>query len=296
MIGLLDPALFLPRADNEVKKDLECLIKICQKHSIQFVLEDASWTHLWKNLARDLEKNLTPQTKRVLHELRKLGGKSNLTLPTLNISDGKIWRKGFTTLFAQVGDGKWEQRMANAAVKAIMSGRKVIVLTRLMRGRNVQLRSSGHCTLLEVTRWNLHVQTVGIGHRQILCVYHPRNLSEDWTTRYDWCLPSASDRGTHPFCPPDQWWKGSVSAWRSVASKPAWIDKFGNGWVCPNIPGKSYHWDVFITHKKQLQLAGLSPINVTKFGVPAREGRAGTIHHTPTNKLSRQTGKGWQCR
>src|SRR5262249_39297119 len=119
VIGLLDPALFLPRSDPEVERDLDRVIRTCREHAIQLVL-----------------------------------------------------------------------------------------------GRNFASHAAADCTLDEITRWVLHVQPKGIGHRQILCVHHPRNLRERWTARFDWRLPSSSDGARYPFCPPAHWWKGKTPAHR----------------------------------------------------------------------------------
>ncbi|MDC0711748.1 hypothetical protein POL68_24985 [Stigmatella sp. ncwal1] len=186
--------------------------------------------------------------------------------------------------------------MASATLRAIVSGEDVVVLTRRVVGRNLKTHAAGGTTLEENTRWILHVQPKNIGHRQILCVHHPRNLSERWTARFDWRLPAVSDGARYPFCPPDNWWKASTSAIRTISSKPAWIDKRGTGWARPNIPnGAGYHWDVFIRENALEQAVGLSQINVVAFGAPPDEGAPGQLHHEPGEKAGKLTGTGWSC-
>src|SRR5690606_40189945 len=65
----------------------------------------------------------------------------------------------------------------------------------------------------------LHVQPRGVGPRQVLCIHHPRNLRERWTSRFDWRLPTTSDGARYPFCVPRQWWKGSTTAFRTVSDR-----------------------------------------------------------------------------
>ena len=56
MIGLLDPALFLPRDAIEVEQDLDLIVQICRKHNIKIVPLPGYWNDLWSTLARHLEK------------------------------------------------------------------------------------------------------------------------------------------------------------------------------------------------------------------------------------------------
>ena len=132
--------------------------------------------------------------------------------------------------------------------------------------------------------------------RDVLCVHHPRNLRERWTSRFDWRLPTASDCARYPFCVPNEWWKGSTTAFRTVSSKPAWIDAHGNGWARPNINGGAgYHWDVFIQDAHAKQAIGVDQINVVEFGAPSTEGRPGHLHHVPSAKQAHVTDAGWSC-
>ena len=297
MIGLLDPALFLPRDAIEVEQDLDLIVQICRKHNIKIVPLPGYWNDLWSTLARHLEKQLSPEAKRSVQELRKLGDQSKIKIQSRQTQAGKVWRKGFKQLFgADFFSESWEERMMLATLQALASGHDVIMLTRKVSGRNIQQHASGECILDEITRWVLHVQPKGMGHRQIRCVYHPRNMHEKWTARFDWRLPAASDGGSYPFCPPDQWWKASTQAHRTIRGKPAWIDKLGNGWTRPNIPdGAGYHWDVFIESHQLQETVGLDQINVVEFGAPTTEGNPGQIHHVPKKKQGKPTGTGWTC-
>lgn len=297
MIGLLDPALFLPRPDQEIERDLGLVNRTCRDHGIQLVQLDEYWRDLWTELARPLEHRLGREARTALQELRRLAEATRRYVPPLVLGAGKAWRAGFAQLFGHSALGaSWEDRMARATVRAAIADGEVVLLARRMPGRNLISHAAGDSTLDETTRWIMHVQPKGIGHRQVLCVHHPRNISERWTARFDWRLPSSSGGAHYPFCPPDRWWKGSTSAHRTVESKPAWLDKHGNGWARPNIPeGAGYHWDVFIQSPALQETVGLVQINVVEFGAPRREGAAGHLHHVPEGKLGKPTGAGWSC-
>lgn len=297
MIGLLDPALFLPRADQDVERDLSLVIRACREHAIQLVELDDYWPDLWTDFARPLERQLGPSARRTLQELRKWAMTSTRYVPALAPAAGKAWWAGFTQLFGDHALGvSWEEKMARATLRAVVADQDVIMFTRRIPGRNLASHEAGGTTLDETTRWVLHVQPKGIGHRQILCVHHPRNIRERWTARFDWRLPSSSDGARYPFCPPEHWWKGGTAAYRTVESKPAWLDRHGNGWARPNIPGGAgYHWDVFIQAPTLQQAIGLPQINVVEFGAPEGEGKAGQLHHVPTAKLGKPTDTGWTC-
>jgi len=297
VIGLLDPALFLPRSDPEVERDLERVIQSCREHAIQLVPLDEYWRDLWTDFARPLERLLGPSARRAVQQLRKLAEASTLYVPALSSGAGKAWCAGFSQLFGpQALGAPWEEKMACATLRAVIADHEVVMLTRRVPGRNLAAHAAAGSTLDETTRWILHVQPKGIGHRQILCVHHPRNLRERWTARFDWRLPSSSDGARYPFCPPAYWWKGATPAHRTIESKPAWQDKHGNGWARPNISqGAGYHWDVFIQSPTLQQSVGLQQINVVEFGGPLREGNPGQLHHVPDAKLGKPTGTGWSC-
>lgn len=294
MIGLLDPALFFHRNHADAQRDLDMVLLACRSFSIKIPPIDEYWDELWKSLGKELEKSAPPQTKRTLQEIRRLGTRCNQPIPPLETINGNVWRKGFVQLFSEpyVPAG-WEQRMFEASMRASATGEDVVLFTRRCAGRNLNIRSSGHCILQENTRWLLHVQPNGIGHVHIKCIHHPRNLTEPWTIRFDWRLPGNRNGERYPFCPPDNWWKGSTLSVRTISSKPAWIDVHANGWARPNIPGGAgYHWDVFITDHAIQGAVGLNQINIVEYGAPNTEGTPGDIHHVPDGKEGKLTGAG----
>jgi hypothetical protein len=297
MIGLLDPTLFLSRAEAEVVRDLEIVLRACREHNIELTPLREYWPALWQELGSTLERQLSPQARRTLQAVRSAAPSSDAHIAALSPNAGGAWRRGFFVLF----DGPhlqppWTDRMALAVIRAVSHGQSAVMFCRRVDGRNLVIHRAGNSTLHENTRWVLHVQPSGVGPRQVLCVHHPRNLREHWTSRFDWRLPGASDGARYPFCVPPQWWKGSTRALRTVSSKPAWVDAHGNGWARPNINcGAGYHWDVFIQDAQAKQAIGADQINVVEFGVPVTEGRPGHLHHVPSAKQGHVTDAGWSC-
>lgn len=296
IVGLLDPGLFLLRRDEEVQEEFDFVLRTCRDYSIALPALDEYWHDLWSALGRPLEQALGPAAKRALHEVRRISQRSALP-PPLAASAGRVWRRGFHDLFGTPHFAQsWEERMARAAIRALAAGTEVVMLTRRMPGRNLVQHASGGSTLDENTRWILYLQPRGMGHQQVLCVHHPRNLTERWTSRFDWRLPGLQRGVRYPFCPPDAWWKWTTPVWRTLASKPAWLDRHGNGWARPNMPGGAgYHWDVYIESVTLREAVGLDQINVVAFGVPAKEGAAGQLHHEPKGKAGKISQQGWTC-
>ncbi|MBF0181998.1 MAG: hypothetical protein HQM03_18425 [Magnetococcales bacterium] len=183
--------------------------------------------------------------------------------------------------------GNWAQVMANAVVTALATGDRVVMLTRRLEGRNLVIHATGHCTLDEIIRWMLYVQPAGQDIRRVPCVHHERNLQEEWTTRLDWRLPGSGRQATHPYCPPDLWEQKRTRVRDTRMGKPAWIDRHGNGWAKPDIPGVAYHWDVLIGRDDHL--------NVTAYDAPPSQGAPGTIHHVPEKEKSRSLPAPWIC-
>lgn len=70
MIGLLDPALFLPRSENEVQRELDAVMKMVDRYSISLPAFDEYWPALWSELGAPLERALSPTAKRALQEIR----------------------------------------------------------------------------------------------------------------------------------------------------------------------------------------------------------------------------------
>ena len=196
--------------------------------------------------------------------------------------------------------GAWVERLAEAAARLAATREPLLLLTRLIDGRNVEPRTGKkHVVIREITRWRVSVrlpQAAGSAH--LPCVRTEEQLSRPWSARYDARLPVAGDGGRYPFCMPTRWaWRRTVAV-RTVESAPAWVDQAGRGWTHPDIPeGRGYHWDVFFDDPGLVAQIGLSQLNIVAWGAPAGEGCPGEIHHIPTTKRSRARNIeiGWSC-
>ena len=300
MIGLLDPALFLPRDEREVVRDFDLVLRACRQHQIKLTSSDEYWSVLWRGLGRELERDMSREGKSTLREVRELGEKRRVLTNRLSEVDSKAWRQGFDIVFGPAWlDEKWIDVMAMAVIRAVRAAtidERVVVLCRRLVGRNVAVHRAKDSALEEVTRWMLHVRLGDLGHRQVLCIHHPRNISETWTCRFDWRLPSVSDGARYPFCVPNHWWNGKTKAVGVVRSMYCWIDALGDGWARPSIRnGTGQHWDVFMQEGERQRAIGVHEINVVEFGANVPGKNPGDLHHVPRKKQSVVKDVGWTC-
>jgi hypothetical protein len=297
MIGILDPAFLLVRDENEVMQSLEFVLRACKEHNIELTPLKEYWNPLWRDLGRDLELHLTARGKSALQQLRRSAPNADDHIAPLTLTACSAWRRGFTVLFgAPHLDPRWVERMALAVIRGVSSGLPVVMFCRRVLDRNLIIHSAENSTLYESKRWALYVQPRGLGPVQVICVHHPRNFREKWTSRFDWRLPTISDGARYPFCVPGDWWKGSTIAFRTISAKHAWLDANGNGWARPNINGGAgYHWDVYIRDPALKHAIGVDQINIVEYGAPPLEGLPGHLHHVPTNKEHTVNDAGWSC-
>lgn len=300
MIGILDPALLLPRSEAEealVEAELDGVVRICREGRVDLLELEEYWPELWRQHGLVLERSLSSRRARqALGELRKRA-RPPRGVPPLQPAAGRVY--GLRQLFdlAELGPG-WLGRMTNALARATASGVPTVLITRRMEGRNLRRHQAGESRLDETTRWVLYLHMSGNPPSSVPCVHHPRSLSPGlrFTTRYDWRLPSTADDARYPFCPPAEWWRRSVDAVTTMSSKPVFLDAKGNGWARPNIEGgQGYHWDVYIANVSLAEQIGLSQLNIVEAGAPAKEGAPGSIHHTPAKKKPHLRDTGWRC-
>jgi hypothetical protein len=188
-IGLLDPALFLERDPEVVVRELNSILLACYKRKVRLIPYPEYWPDLWRNLARPFEANptMTHTARAAIQQLRRIGEQHRGEVGKVGQENlGSVWQNGFETLFNNIDGTSWTNRMAEATLRAVSTGEEVVMFTRLVDKRNLQIHRAAESTLDEVTRWVLHVQSRTAGRRQILCVHNPRNFQERWTTRFDW--------------------------------------------------------------------------------------------------------------
>jgi hypothetical protein len=306
VIALLDPALFvwgaaggeLTRADEILFASLIArAIQACREARADITAIAGYWDRLWKDFVHPLQKRLrTPDARAAVDELRKLGGK--ITEFSEAPTETRIW--GFRTLFGRttVMPAAWENRMADAASRAIIAGKTVMMLVRMLENRNLLTHAGKQNVVIqEVTRWRLYVRPPGwAAHVPVDCVRSVAQVRRKWTIRYDERLPTMYDGARYPFCLPPDWHRGRTQAVRTRASVPAWIGAAGRAWTRPNIPqGAGYHWDVFLDDVQEVSDIGVDQLNIVEYGTPASEGRAGEVHHIPMDKKARVTDTGWRC-
>lgn len=302
MIGILDPALLLPRPGEEdrLEAEIDEVLQICRRGDVVLPTFEEYWPALWKDLGGTLHRSSSShRVRRAIDELRKLGCAPR-GMPPLPGTLGKGRAYGLRKLFEipELSPG-WLDTMTTVLVRATATGAPVVLITRRMLGRNLRAHQADDSRIEEVTRWVLYLHMAGAPPRAVYCIHHRRNLSTElrWTTRYDWRLPASADGASHPFCPDAAWWKGAVRVVKTVRAKPAFLDAKGYGWARPNInAGKGYHWDVFITDPSVAERVGLDHLNIVEYGAPPKEKSPGTIHHTSGKKEPRlRDDTGWTC-
>lgn len=304
MIVVLDPALFLTRTANgplapdeekELIRIMDDVIRICRDN--QGTIPAVAW--YWNELQRDL---LRPLRVRVSAGSRLLQALDRLRLQAGSVAllqkpergETKLW--GVKPLFgwSQL-PSKWLDIMEHLLIGCAPYGKDTVLITRLFVNRNLTVRQERRCTLEEKTRWRLYIHVPGHPPCHIPCVRNPRNLEVPWTTGLDERLP---DTGRFPFCPPPRWWRRDTLACDTVESRPAWVDRFKNGWAQPATGGHN-HLDVFIRDQNLMQRVlhkgKEGPINVVAWGTPERNKIPGHLHHPGDKKPHLRSNAGWTC-
>lgn len=299
MIAVLDPAFFSasgdePAEEGRVRGDVAAALAFLRATGAELVQVDPYWVPLWAELIRPLTIRW-PGLRSDFGTLRRAA----VRRPLAPCPEGPhVW--GFGPMFDRPDLGlgpEWAQRMAVSVVRLhLATGRPVVLFTRPVVGRNLIRRRAGHSTIDEVGRWRLYIQPRTPQAVAIPCVWDGRQVAVPWTARFDPRLPGEPDGARYPFCPPARWWKRDVTAVRTHTGKPAFIDARGCGWARPNIPlGAGYHWDVFLSDTQRAEAVGVDQVNIVESGAPSTEGRAGDIHHTPSDKQSKLVDCGWSC-
>lgn len=317
MIAILDPALFITRApegplDPEEQEELlhvfEGVIGVMKETRATLPGDDWYWGPLTREFLGPLSRRLVERGVRPSRLQQALQTLLSYKLvrgfpdrPTKGVT--KLW--GVKALYAKWDwcpswrgcvSPDWLSVMERVLIGAVQQG-DVVLLTRFLVGRNVHEHADRKCVLREKDPWRCYAHVPGHPPRGVPCLANVRNRRVPWTTRFDERLP---DSGKFPFCPPPQWWRRKgrdrgVDAWRTLRSKPCWMDRFGNGWAQP-VTGGIYHWDVFIEDVNQQEEAGLDALNVVAWGTTEAGKIPGQIHHVPEDKAGRlKPSAGWTC-
>ncbi|WNG24748.1 hypothetical protein F0U62_12545 [Cystobacter fuscus] len=296
---ILDPALFLTDVPGHLTAEEDAklvqlhgdAVRVCrQGHSVVAVGD--YWKKLQQELVWPLERIGSQRLKAGLSALRDLAKPQ--TLPAIPPhSRKKVW--GIKQLFEWPKLGSnWLEIMESLLVRCALLEEPLMILVRNFEGRNQRTHAAGRCNLIEKTRWRIRIQVTGTPPCIIPCIRSPRNLSVEWTQRFDERLPAQVDKARFPFCPPAKWWGRDVKPFRTMESKPAWEDARGNGWARP-ATGGGRHWDVYISDPNLTETIGLNQLNIVQWEVTP-EGKVGDIHHVPTEKQGRLASiAGWSC-
>jgi hypothetical protein len=244
-------------------------------------IEVDSWGKLQRAHIRPLSRRLSVETQQSVYLLRELITRHGVLIPKRAERRGRCY--GVNALFSprymdEALCDEWSKLLCSATGE----GDEVVVVSTLVLGRNAANRSSEDGTeLVERTRWRVYAHLQEYAPVAIDVLVHTRNIDERWTTRFDPRLPRS---GPCPFCVPRDWHQRGTVVWKTLESKPCWIDSNGLGWARPRTGG-GYHWDVFLKNNTVIrEEAGVDQVNVVQHDAPSAQGVAGAIHHAGDKK------------
>jgi hypothetical protein len=284
---VVDPYLFFPdgtavRYDgdriNELKAHLSEIIAICRKFNWKVIFDRQGWRQLELTLIREITAQC--QDAELSVALTVLRKNFLQTVDADHTPQIRTW--GIKPLFNNLGTPR-DVEFAEKATRSLMP--RTCFFVRELEGRNIRIHASGHSFVCERTRWRIYLSSTGLnGAVPVSCVTKVRNISIEWTSRYDAGLP---DTGQFEFVPATEWHLRSTVAVGVMQAKPVYVDKEKNGWAKPNTPGTGYHWDVYLTDRRWIDAVGLDQVNVCRSDTPTEQGSPGEIHHVPAAKASR---------
>lgn len=310
MIAVLDPALFLvsnpghppaPEELAELEKSLRGVASIIRLTRARLVADDWYWGPLTREFVGPLSRSVSrpgSAPSRLSTALATLLAYPRVTGLPDPPARGKTKLWGVKPLFGwERLPSHWLGVMERVLIGCAQKGEDTLLITRSFVGRNEKRHEDRKCILREKDPWRCYAHVPGAAPMHVPCVRSARNLDVPWTARFDERLPES---GTFPFCPPARWWRRKsqekeIHACRTVRSKPAWLDRFGNGWTQPTTGGE-YHWDVFLEDPSLEAQVGLNAINVVAWGTTEPGKTPGELHHVPEDKKGRlKPGAGWRC-
>lgn len=217
-------------------EDLSDVWRACAAAGARIVQVESYWEQLWEELILPLQKHLkNPRLRQAIGQLRKLQYK----VPISSSAPESVRFWGFKTMFGPTHglSDEWVERMATAAAVLAERGEPILLLTRLVQGRNMQRHvAKGQVELDEVLRWRISVRSPKASASiHIPCVRSEMQIHRPWSARYDGRLPVLADGSRYPFCIPTHWSRRSTVGVRTVESAPAWVDAAGRAWTRPNM-------------------------------------------------------------
>jgi hypothetical protein len=281
--AILDPYIFwLPVAPTE--KSIKDLLK-----SIDFVISavrqgiTVSVTKsVWLRINQDFIRFAATQMPSHQLTTRVQVLSRTLTFTEAPPAQGETWGIKSQYVFAGFADPNfWLSELAKVAMFWIAEEEEFVFLTRLLVGRNVREHQTANCVIWEKTHWEIFVRSsegnaTAVG---IPCITSLRNLSVQWTQRYDDYLPDTAPANGLAFRPVPDWKKPSTTVVRTIQAKPTWVDIEGNGWSDTNTPGDAHHWDVFLDPAPLVKKFGSAHVNIKSWGTDDRGRVPGEVHH-----------------
>jgi hypothetical protein len=289
-IALLDPMLFLHTPHISLDELTE-LNHVMRTYKMEIPLAPFYWKKFLRECVRLLHARVDRDYLAALDQLRDHSKELHLPALPPKVS---VW--SFLDLFAEL-DQEWLDVMLKIAAQCSMTGRRTVVLSRLIDGRNVRSHSASDTNCInEKTIWNLRVQPLRGQIIRIPIACSRRNISIPWSCRFDDELPADIENADFPFCPHPDWETNpNLTVCRTFQSRPAWVDSKGNYWAEPSTPNPQ-HWDVYLNSEMH-ESYGINQLNICKSQVPLPFGKAaGDIHHVPPEKRPRlRRTAGWNC-
>ncbi|MEM5432517.1 hypothetical protein [Cupriavidus oxalaticus] len=290
---IIDPYLFCP--DNikseydrdriqQIKEQLHEIISICRKFNWKVIFDRKGWRNIELNFIRKITAQCQDADLNVaLSALRR----DFLQMVDIDGVEGiRTW--GIKPLFNGVNtpiDSDFADSVARSASISFEHYGRALLFVREIEGRNITTRAAGNSYICERTRWRIYFSKTGLnGAIPVPCVTRVRNVSVEWTARYDVGLP---DCGRYAFQPSAHWHLRRTVVVGVMQAKPVFLDTKANGWAKPNTPGAGYHWDVYLSDREWIDAIRLTQINVCRSDVPASQGAPGEIHHIPAAKAGR---------
>jgi hypothetical protein len=287
MLMVLDPLLFEYDVNEQlVEARLDDAACILLRHD-GLIPDGPEWGRLYADHIRPLSKRVQrPRVRNALDSFRQRV--SPVDLPSTRTGDRCADRE--LDLLFPTGH-PWRDKIATLLLRCVRSGQDTVLIAPLVECRNAIAHRHKSSVLVEKTVWHMRAELAGGEVHAVPCIRCERNLTVEWTRRYDESLPATGDC---PFCPVDDWRDPNVKVTKTRRARPAFLDRYANSWAEPSTGG-GHHWDVFLEPEWLQKRFGLDQINVTKHGVPASEPSVGSVHHVPAGKHSRFHAGRWTC-
>jgi hypothetical protein len=216
---LLDPDLFAPTQSTQDFEERLVTTASILRHPLlrgAVIPTGTSSVSYWSTLYRTRLRG-APRTTTASVALREITSRATGSLTDPPPSATGISGRLYAVNALYPAGHAFEREMA-AMIGAAVAARQE---TFLVVERNiVRHGTAGQPGLSERWPWRVFAAVAGAPPMSVPCIHHPRNIDTRWSTKYDLRLPSASDGGRCPFCPPHAWARAKTQAWRAAHGRP----------------------------------------------------------------------------